>query len=670
MAATIKPTETEVEYMEDVDVEWISLVDKGANRTPFKVIKNEDVPNSETVAVMKTVWSSSYINSLNDDCFAVVESGYKDGDNKNARHLPFKDKNGKVDLPHLRNALARCNQVKSVLGNDSDDSLRSKAAKKLKTYSDQYLKKEEVVIENEAVIQSIIVPASQTLDNYKEKNEWVNEFRVVKTENHDVYNKYISMPIEDVEKDSVRLVKLTKGEDAFALIGKPIKKDGNHLLFKGLLDQPAVTLVPDVGGTIGANSEPDDEEDDDTTSPNNTESPIMEDDSDGYVQTFGDLFYIELQYLIRLITGTMQMSEMTNKVKKNIVFNALDAFKSFLAVGMDTTSKQITVGKREIHEDRSEVHMGDASVGMVAGSATAKNEIVNLPQAVGKSEDEVMATVTNMSGMMQRLLTILDPNYSQGKDPSVEEFQVPSLTSPISAITAKAEVDGPAETPDSVLKVMRVLNQNVENLLKALDPLYTASDSSKEMFQEPSLTTPPSATATIKTDNRVLEMLMELTQKVESLSKAASKSKEDGKDDDKEVPWFDKLKDKKKKKSKEEEEDVKKSIVVVTEDDDDDDVKKAEDIKKDKDVKKEDGEDDVDDECDDDDAGPVKTTGLKNKGELEMLKAKIAKLEAVVEKIDADIPEASIVRETAAKEEIKKEETVFAGIFGDLKKIR
>ena len=37
MAATIKPTETEVEYMEDVDVEWISLVDKGANRTPLKL---------------------------------------------------------------------------------------------------------------------------------------------------------------------------------------------------------------------------------------------------------------------------------------------------------------------------------------------------------------------------------------------------------------------------------------------------------------------------------------------------------------------------------------------------------------------------------------------------------------------------------------------------------
>ena len=111
MAATIKPTETEVEYMEDVDVEWISLVDKGANRTPFKVIKNEDVPNSETVAVMKTVWSSSYINSLNDDCFDVVESGYKDGDYIYAWDLPFKDKNGLVDLPHLRNALASCKQV-------------------------------------------------------------------------------------------------------------------------------------------------------------------------------------------------------------------------------------------------------------------------------------------------------------------------------------------------------------------------------------------------------------------------------------------------------------------------------------------------------------------------------------------------------------------------------
>ena len=44
-------------------------------------------------------WSSEYINSLPDSSFACVD--------KSGRHYPFKDANGKVDLPHLRAALSR-----------------------------------------------------------------------------------------------------------------------------------------------------------------------------------------------------------------------------------------------------------------------------------------------------------------------------------------------------------------------------------------------------------------------------------------------------------------------------------------------------------------------------------------------------------------------------------
>lgn len=91
---------------------------------------------SETAAT----WTTQYINGLPNSSFAVVESGYKDGDNKNARHLPFKDGGGKVDLPHLRNALARANQIKNVLGKDSDADLRARAQRKLAPYAKRYLK--------------------------------------------------------------------------------------------------------------------------------------------------------------------------------------------------------------------------------------------------------------------------------------------------------------------------------------------------------------------------------------------------------------------------------------------------------------------------------------------------------------------------------------------------
>jgi hypothetical protein len=85
-------------------------------------------------------WTTQYINGLPNSSFAVVETGYKEGDNKNARHLPFKDGSGKVDLPHLRNALARANQIKNVLGKDSDADLRARAQRKLAPFAKRYLK--------------------------------------------------------------------------------------------------------------------------------------------------------------------------------------------------------------------------------------------------------------------------------------------------------------------------------------------------------------------------------------------------------------------------------------------------------------------------------------------------------------------------------------------------
>jgi hypothetical protein len=74
-------------------------------------------------------WSTAYINSLPDSCFAYIEPGGKKDDEgktvpRSLRHLPFKDENGKVDLPHLRNALARLPQ--SNLSTEAKAKARAK----------------------------------------------------------------------------------------------------------------------------------------------------------------------------------------------------------------------------------------------------------------------------------------------------------------------------------------------------------------------------------------------------------------------------------------------------------------------------------------------------------------------------------------------------------------
>lgn len=89
-------------------------------------------------------WTTEYINSLPDSSFAVIEGDYKSGKTKDkrCRHLPFKDKDGKVDLPHLRNAFARVNQIKPFSGPETAEELREKALRVLERYRD-YLKGEK-----------------------------------------------------------------------------------------------------------------------------------------------------------------------------------------------------------------------------------------------------------------------------------------------------------------------------------------------------------------------------------------------------------------------------------------------------------------------------------------------------------------------------------------------
>lgn len=63
----------------------------------------------------EAVWSAAFINDLPDSSFALVRPGKKDESGKTVprtnRFLPYKDGSGKVDLPHLRNALARLPQT-------------------------------------------------------------------------------------------------------------------------------------------------------------------------------------------------------------------------------------------------------------------------------------------------------------------------------------------------------------------------------------------------------------------------------------------------------------------------------------------------------------------------------------------------------------------------------
>ena len=82
------------------------------------------------------VWSTAFVNNLPDSAFLFVESGgTKDKDGKTVprskRHFPYKDAGGKVDLPHLRNAIARIPQAGNWLSESAKTALQSRARKLL-----------------------------------------------------------------------------------------------------------------------------------------------------------------------------------------------------------------------------------------------------------------------------------------------------------------------------------------------------------------------------------------------------------------------------------------------------------------------------------------------------------------------------------------------------------
>jgi hypothetical protein len=64
-------------------------------------------------------WDTAYINDLPDSAFAVIGAGGEKDDQgrtvpRTLRHLPHHNADGSLDIPHLRNALARLNQIEGA----------------------------------------------------------------------------------------------------------------------------------------------------------------------------------------------------------------------------------------------------------------------------------------------------------------------------------------------------------------------------------------------------------------------------------------------------------------------------------------------------------------------------------------------------------------------------
>lgn len=167
----------------------VSAIEFSATPVPTD-INTFSIESDDALVSSFAKWDTAYINSLPNSAFAVVEKDYLEGriKDKRARHLPYKDKEGKIDLPHLRNALARMNQIKPVGESETAEELRERARKVLIPLAKKYLPnskwaKEEMAMEEKKLENEVVVSSNEdaklneAIAEAEKENEFKEDFR-------------------------------------------------------------------------------------------------------------------------------------------------------------------------------------------------------------------------------------------------------------------------------------------------------------------------------------------------------------------------------------------------------------------------------------------------------------------------------------------------------------
>lgn len=195
-----------IRALKGVSLLGTTIVDQPAyeGRTPILAVAEKEEESEK--------WTKAYINGLPDSAFLYIEpGGKKDKEGKTVprslRHLPYKNKEGKVDLDHLRNAISRLGQLNT--GKDwLTEELRQKLLKKARKLLEK-AKKEESQMED---LEQKVVELTEELKNLKsqleEKEKELSELREFK---------------ENIERIEAEIKKMEKIKEKFneAGIEKP-----------------------------------------------------------------------------------------------------------------------------------------------------------------------------------------------------------------------------------------------------------------------------------------------------------------------------------------------------------------------------------------------------------------------------------------------------------------
>jgi hypothetical protein len=122
---------------------------------------NKHFKEAEVNDLEEATWTVALMNDLPDASFLyIAPGGEKDEGGKTTprglRYFPVKDADGKVDLPHLRNALARIPQA------DLSQGVKDKATSKAQALAKQHLPSYQE--ESEGEIEGDIIPLIEVVE--------------------------------------------------------------------------------------------------------------------------------------------------------------------------------------------------------------------------------------------------------------------------------------------------------------------------------------------------------------------------------------------------------------------------------------------------------------------------------------------------------------------------
>lgn len=289
-------------------------------------------------------------------------------------------------------------------------------------------------------IQSILLPKGMELDALTSRPElqYLSEANKTKTDFED-YSKLEQIPAADFEAESLQVLPVG---GAWVLVGKLEKENPKAISLseaevKKLGEIPLSPMDSLMGSSMAAQTA-------------------------AIAVSFRDLFERELSSMLDVVYGSLRQSTADAKKRKAAILNAMDAFKSFVAIGLDAVGENAVKLEKDGSEDTTDSNDNQG------GSEMFKTK-EEFAEAVGAVIDTKLTGFVDKFKLTEPAAADADADVTVDKDDQS---------------AADKTVDKSDDKLDKVLGAIATLSEKVEKVTKRQDELDNQLDTDSNVDQD------------------------------------------------------------------------------------------------------------------------------------------------------------------------------------------